>query len=335
MINLDANKKDIQDNMSNHEVSIQIDKVMTPGQLVLKRFLRNKLAILGIFILFFMFLFSFLGPIFSPYEEYELFFEKDGVELKGDTIDFDQEGIKVLVKDPPSLSHWFGTDRDGRDTLTRLMYGGRISLLIGFVVVLIEITLGILLGGIAGYYGGITDNIIMRIVDAFFCIPSLPIMLIISSVLIALDVPQEYKIYYLMFVLGILGWAYVARLVRGQILSLREQEFMIATEATGLRPHKRILKHLIPNVMPQLIVLATLGIGGIILTESALSYLGFGVPFPLASWGNMVNAVTDPMIMKNNLYIWVPPGLFILVTVMGFNFVGDGLRDAFDPKMKR
>lgn len=314
----------------------QVDKVITPGQLVLKRFIRNKLAILGVGIIVIMFLFSFLGPFFSPYGEYEIFFVRDGVELDKEAgIDFDEPGVKVLVKDPPSSRHWLGTDRDGRDTMIRLMYGGRISLLIGFVVVFIELSLGMLFGGIAGYYGGFLDNLIMRIVDIFFCLPSLPIMLIISSVLISLNVPQSYKIYYLMLVLGILGWAYVARLVRGQILSLREQEFMIATEATGLRPAKRIFKHLLPNVMPQLIVLATLGIGGIILTESALSYLGFGVPFPLASWGNMVNAVNDPLILRNNLYIWVPPGVFILMTVMGFNFVGDGLRDAFDPKMKR
>lgn len=321
------------------ETTIEIEKVVTPGQLVMKRFLKNKLAIVGIGIIVAMFIFSFVGPFFSPYGEYSIFFEKGGkeivVESQDDQIDFSQEGVKILVKAPISAKHWLGTDRDGRDVMTRLMYGGRISLIVGFVVVAIELLLGIVLGGIAGYYGGKIDNFIMRIVDVFYCIPSLPIMLILSSIMLTLKVPQQYKIYGLMLVLGFLGWASIARLVRGQILSLREQEFMVATEAIGLRPVRKIYKHLIPNVMPQLIVYATLGIGSIILTESALSYLGMGVPFPLASWGNMVNAVNDPIIMKNYLNIWLPPGICILLTVMAFNFIGDGLRDAFDPKMKR
>ncbi|MCT4686406.1 oligopeptide ABC transporter permease [Vallitalea sp.] len=333
---LEKSKIDINDEqVTSNDREIVVDKIITPGQLVMKRFVRNKLAIIGIVILVSMFLISFIGPFFSPYGEYEIFFQKDGVEFTEDIENYDDENIKVLIKAPPSSKHWLGTDRDGRDTFTRLMYGGRISLVIGFVVVAIELFLGVILGGIAGYFGGKTDNIIMRIVDIFFCIPFLPIVLILSSALITLEVPGSQKIYYLMLVLGILGWASVARLVRGQILSLREQEFMIATEAIGLKPRKRIFKHLIPNVMPQLIVLATLGVGGIILTESALSFLGFGVPFPFASWGNMVSAVTDPIILKKYLYIWIPPGICILATVMGFNFVGDGLRDAFDPKMRR
>ncbi|GMQ56495.1 ABC transporter permease subunit [Vallitalea sediminicola] len=333
---LEKSKIDVEnEQITNNDREIVVDKIITPGQLVMKRFVRNKLAIIGIVILASMFIISFIGPIFSPYGEYEIFFQKDGVELTEDIVNYEDENIKVLIKAPPSSEHWLGTDRDGRDTFTRLMYGGRISLVIGFVVVAIELFFGIILGGIAGYFGGVTDNIIMRIVDIFFCIPFLPIVLILSSALITLAVDGSKKIYYLMLVLGILGWASVARLVRGQILSLREQEFMIATEAIGLKPRKRIFKHLIPNVMPQLIVIATLGVGGIILTESGLSFLGFGVPFPFASWGNMVSAVTDPIILKGYLYIWIPPGICILATVMGFNFVGDGLRDAFDPKMRR
>ncbi|WP_273323350.1 oligopeptide ABC transporter permease [Vallitalea guaymasensis] len=333
---LEKSKIDIEnEQVTDNDREIIVDKIITPGQLVMKRFVRNKLAIIGMVILVSMFLISFIGPFFSPYGEYQIFFQKDGVELTEDIVNYEDKNIKVLIKAPPSSNHWLGTDRDGRDTFTRLMYGGRISLVIGFVVVAIELFFGIILGGIAGYFGGVIDNIIMRIVDIFFCIPFLPIVLILSSVLITLDVDGSKKIYYLMLVLGILGWAGVARLVRGQILSLREQEFMIATEAIGLNPRKRIFKHLIPNVMPQLIVIATLGVGGIILTESGLSFLGFGVPFPFASWGNMVSAVTDPIILKGYLYIWIPPGICILTTVMGFNFVGDGLRDAFDPKMRR
>lgn len=238
-------------------------------------------------------------------------------------------------KAQPSKEHWLGTDAMGLDVLTRLMYGGRISLMVGFIVIFMELILGVLLGGISGYYGGWVDNLIMRIVDVFNCIPSIPVMLILGSVMISLKVPPQDKIYVLMLVLGLLGWPGVARIVRGQILSLREQEFMVAAEATGLRPMRKIFKHLVPNVMPQLIVIATLGIGSVILTESAMSFLGIGLSFPYASWGNMVDAVNDPEIMRNCLNIWVPPGICILLTVMSFNLVGDGLRDAFDPKMKR
>lgn len=323
---------------TNKQKDINLEKIVTPGQLVMKRFLRNKLAIGGVVILLGMFLFSFLGPLFTSYGEYTIFFVKDGIEFNSDDhkgMDPTAEGVKVYNKAEPSKTHWLGTDKDGRDVLVRLMYGGRVSLLIGFVVVGIQLIFGILLGGIAGYYGGKIDNLIMRVVDVFYCIPSLPIMLIISSIMLAYAIPQQYKIYILMLAMGFLGWTGVARIVRGQILSLREQEFMVATEAIGLHPAKRIMKHLIPNVMPQLIVIATMGMGSIILAEAAYSYLGIGVPFPLASWGNMVNTVNDPVIMREYMNIWFPPGFCILLTVLGFNFVGDGLRDAFDPKMKR
>ena len=161
----------------------------------------------------------------------------------------------------PSKAHWLGTDRNGMDMLTRLMYGGRISLIIGFIVVFIETILGVIMGGIAGYFGGWIDGLIMRIVDVFYCIPSMPIIIIIGAAMDAANVPSLKRMIYLMLILGFLGWAGVARLVRGQILSLREQEFMTATEACGIAPSRRIFRHLIPNVMPQLIVYMTMGLG--------------------------------------------------------------------------
>lgn len=317
---------------------VNIERIVTPGQLVMKRFMRNKLALVGVGIIIAMFIFAFVGPLFSPYGEYTIFFEKDGVVFSSEDskgVDTKQDGIKVFNKQSPSKAHWMGTDKDGRDVFTRLMYGGRISLIIGFIVVGFQLVLGVLMGGIAGYYGGRVDNFIMRLVDIFYCLPTLPIMLIVSSIMLAYGIPQESKIYFLMLIMGVLGWASIARLVRAQILSLREQEFMVATEAVGLHPAKRIIKHLIPNVMPQLIVIATMGVGSVILAEAAYSYLGIGVPFPYASWGNMVNVVNDPIILREYVFMWIPPGFCILLTVMGFNFVGDGLRDAFDPKMKR
>ena len=235
----------------------------------------------------------------------------------------------------PSKKHWLGTDGNGMDMLTRLMYGGRISLMIGFVVIIIEGIIGILIGGVSGYFGGWVDTILMRVIDVVICIPAMPLYIIIGSVMDYYKIDPRIRIYALCAILGIVGWPGIARMVRGQILSLREQEFMVATEATGVRISRRIFRHLIPNVIPQLIVIATMGLGDVILMEATLSFLGIGVKFPYASWGNIVNAVNDVYVLTNFWFVWIPAGFLILLTVLGFNFVGDGLRDAFDPKMKR
>ena len=235
----------------------------------------------------------------------------------------------------PSAKHLLGTDKYGMDMLTRLMYGGRVSLMIGFIVIIIETVLGVILGGIAGYFGGWVDNLIMRLVDIFYCIPSMPIILILGAAMDQQRVEPGKRLIYLMLILGILGWAGIARLVRGQILSLREQEFMTATEACGISVKSRIFKHLIPNVIPQLIVNCTMGLGSVIITEATLSFLGLGVKFPFASWGNIINDVNNTHVLTTYWFIWIPAGLLLLLTVLAFNLVGDGLRDAFDPKMKR
>lgn len=235
----------------------------------------------------------------------------------------------------PSLEHWLGTDGNGMDMLTRLMYGGRVSLIIGFIVVFIAAGLGVIMGGISGYFGGWVDNLIMRIVDIFYCLPSMPIIIILGSVMDSLRLDSWTRMIYLMLVLGFLSWPSIARLVRGQILSLREQEFMLATEATGISVPHRIFRHLIPNVMPQLIVSCTMSLGSTIITEATLSFLGLGVKFPFASWGNIISDVNNAYVMTNYWFIWIPAGICLLLTVLGFNFVGDGLRDAFDPKMNR
>lgn len=235
----------------------------------------------------------------------------------------------------PSGTHVLGTDGDGFDVLARVMYGGRISLMVGFVVVSLQILLGVIMGGLAGYYGGWVDNLIMRLVDIFYCLPSMPIMIILGAMMDALRMNTYVRLMIMMAALGIMGWAGVARMVRGQILSLREQEFMVATEATGIRVKDRIFRHLVPNVMPQLIVIASLGIGGTIITESTLSFLGLGVKHPLATWGTIINSVSSASAMAHYPFIWIPVGLLICMTVIAFNFVGDGLRDAYDPKAKR
>lgn len=235
----------------------------------------------------------------------------------------------------PSKTHILGTDGHGMDMLTRLMFGGRISLMVGFVTVILEVLIGVIMGGVAGYFGGWVDTLIMRLVDIFYCIPSLPLYIILGAIMDFWKIDPQLRIFVLCAMLGLLGWAGVARMVRGQILSLREQEFMTAAEALGISTHRRIFVHLIPNVVPQLIVIATMGLGDTILTEATLSFLGLGVKFPYASWGNIINAVNDSYVMTNFWFVWIPAGLLILLTVLGFNFIGDGLRDAFDPKMKR
>jgi peptide/nickel transport system permease protein len=215
------------------------------------------------------------------------------------------------------------------------MYGGRVSLVIGFIVVFISALIGVVLGGVAGYFGKWVDNLIMRLVDVFHCIPSTPLLIILGAAMDGMRLDPQIRMLFLMLILGVLGWPGIARLVRGQILSLREQEFMTAAEAAGLGVSRRIFRHLLPNVIPQLIVTCTASLGSAILTEATLSFLGLGVKFPFASWGNIMNDVSNAHVLTSYWFVWIPAGVCLVLAVLGFNFVGDGLRDAFDPKMKR
>ena len=291
---------------------------------------------------------SFVFPIQQTDDESNPVFDEEGNPVMVDTeitverktneyvLSCDQTTYLIDIYAGPSAQHWFGTDGDGMDILARMMYGGRISLMIGFVVVILETIIGVIMGGMAGFFGRWVDTLIMRLVDIFYCIPTYPILIIMGALFDALKMDPYVRLVWMMVALGVLGWAGIARLVRGQILSLREQEFMIAQEATGMRSSRRIFRHLVPNVMPQLIVNATMSLGSIIITEATLSFLGLGVKHPLATWGNMINSVTGSSeSMLKYTYIWIPVGLLICLTVVAFNFVGDGLRDAFDPKMKQ
>ena len=268
--------------------------------------------------------------------------------LEGRTfrLSFDAAGKQWLIKEhsdtlvwdayaSPSRAHPLGTDKNGMDMLTRLMYGGRVSLTIGFVVVAISALLGGLVGGVAGYFGGWTDWALMRLVDVFYCVPTTPLLIILGAAMDGMRLPAQTRMLFLMLTLGFLGWPELARLVRGQILSLREQEFMVAAEAAGLSASRRIFRHLLPNVTPQLIVTGTGQLGSAILTEATLSFLGLGVKFPFASWGNIMNDVGSIHVLTSYWFVWIPAGLCLMLAVLGFNFVGDGLRDAFDPRMRR
>ena len=220
------------------------------------------------------------------------------------------------------------------------MYGGRISLTISFLSVFLTTIIGIIFGGLAGYFGGKVDSVIMRICDILMCLPGVPILLIVGTLYNGLSetmgLPVFYRIYFLMAFLTLISWPGIARLVRGQILSLREQEYMVAAEAMGYSTSRKIFKHLLPNVLPQLIVAMTLSLGSTILYEATLSYLNLGVPAPNAAWGTMINIISEsPEVLQYYFNVWGPPGICIILAVLGFNFLGDGLRDALDPKMRR
>lgn len=322
-------------------------KEISPFRLVMRRFFRSKLSIVGIVMIVFLFVFSFIGPLFCKWGEDQVdntptefslvhiytYTDEDGNEVEV-LEDFTYIG-KINTYAEPSADHLLGTDEKGFDVFVRLMYGGRISLLIGFIVVILETIIGIVLGGLAGYFGGWVDQLIMRIVDIFTCIPTLPILLIASAVIDSWGLEADQQIYVLMAIITLFSWSGVARLVRGQIISLREQEYMVATEVMGLPTWRKIFKHLIPNVMPQLIVSMTLGLGSVILYEATLSYLGLGVQLPKAAWGTMIAQVNDPIIFQYHMNVWFPAGILIVIAVLGFNFVGDGLRDAMDPKARK
>lgn len=329
-------------------------KTLSPAAVVAKRFFRSKLSMFGLVTLIVLFLFSFVGPLFgsvtdaiwlqdevdnNPGKFIELYTSYTYTDANGElqtAYGYTLTQNSFNFDGPISEDHILGTDKNGYDIFSRMMYGGRISLTLGFVVVILQTLLGIVLGGLAGYFGKWVDMLIMRIVDIFACIPTLPIMLIISYMLDANGMQAMPRLYVMMAMLTLIGWAGVARMVRGQILSLREQEFMMAAEATGLSLWRKLFKHLLPNVLPQLIVSMTLGLGNVILTEATLGFLGLGVPQEYATWGNMINVLTTEVSYWGQYpNQWVPVGICIVLAVLAFNFVGDGLRDAFDPKMKR
>ncbi|MCG7410298.1 ABC transporter permease [Paenibacillus sp. ACRRX] len=289
-------------------------KPASPWTLAFRQLRRNKTAMSGLIVIILMFLICFIGPFFSPYSLETM----SGASNKG-----------------PSASHWLGTDKLGRDILLRVMLAGRISLLVGLVAMMVSVAIGSTLGALAGYYRGWVDTIIMRFADIMLSIPALPLLIILGAVLSDIQVPPDQRIYLVMFLLGFMSWPGLARLVRGQILTLREQEFMQAAEVLGLRDKRKIFRHLIPNTIPIIIVVATLSVAGAILMESVLSYLGIGVVPPTPSWGNMISAANNLIDFKKRPWLWIPPGVCIFMTVIAINVIGDGLRDALDPKMKK
>ncbi|WP_235775264.1 MULTISPECIES: oligopeptide ABC transporter permease [Paenibacillus] len=281
----------------------------------LRKLLHNKLAVAGFAVVVFMFILCFIGPLFSPYTDNKIHMN--------------------LMNKAPSLKHWLGTDALGRDIMTRVMQAGRISLTVGLASMVLSVFLGALLGAISGYYRGIADQIIMRIADLLMTVPNLPLLFIFGAMLSEWKVPTDYRMYIVMLMLSVVNWPGMARMVRGQMLSLREREFMQAAEVLGLRDRRKLVGHLLPNIVPLLIVMATLNIGGSILSESVLSFFGLGVMPPTPTWGNMIDAANNMIDFQDHPWLWIPPGVSIFATVIAINIFGDGLRDVLDPKQKR
>jgi peptide/nickel transport system permease protein len=276
-------------------------------RIAVRHFRKSRLALAGLALIALLYLIALLAPLIAPYDPIA------------------QENVIATSYLPPSPLHWLGTDRFGRDVLTRILYGARISLAIGFVATAISVTLGTLLGAIAGYFGGKTDSAIMRFTDMVLAFPRLVLLIMI----VALFSPS---IAVIITVLGLTQWPNTTRIVRGDVLSLREREFIQAARALGLSGRRIILRHLIPNVLAPVIVTATLGIGNTIVLEAGLSFLGLGVQPPTPSWGNMVADGRDNLI--GAWWVATFPGLIIVLTVLAFNLVGDGLRDALDPRLR-
>ena len=276
----------------------------SPAALASRRFRRHHQAVLGLALLSAVTVVAVLTPILAP-------FDPDAMNLSTG---------RLLA---PSATNWMGTDALGRDLLSRVLYGARISLIIGFLAVSIAITLGTAIGAVAGYAGGWVDAILMRIVDLFLSFPRLVLLITVVAVF-------QPSIPLIVIVLGLTGWMGVSRLVRGQVLSVREREYVQAAHALGYGPGRVLGRHILPNVLTPVIVAATLGIGNAILAEAALSFLGLGVQPPTASWGNIIQSGGDRIL--DAWWISTFPGLAIVLTVMSFNLVGDGLRDALDPR---
>jgi peptide/nickel transport system permease protein len=301
----------MEDKKINYEKTTQATNIVGPWRIAWDRFKKNKTAMFGGILFIIIVLLCIFVPVFSRF------------------------GINDFILDqkkmPPSSEYWLGTDEQGRDVFLRLFLGGRTSLIVGMIAAGFTVIIGATIGGIAGYYGGTVDNILMRFAEIVYSIPFTPTVITISGALM-FSVESKYKMYIVMFLIGILSWPGLARMVRGQILSLREQEFMQATEILGLSTRSRIARHLLPNTFAYIIVSATLGMAGAILTEASLSYLGLGVTPPTPTWGNMIERARNSDVFRNMQWLWVPPGVMIMLTVLSINLLGEGLRDAFDPK---
>ncbi len=280
-------------------------EAVSPSQQAWRRFRRHPLAVIGLGFFALTLLLTLGAPLIEryPYAELNL---RDKFQA-------------------PSTAHWLGTDRVGRDIWSRLLHGGRVSILVGVSAAAMTIVIGTLLGTVSGFYGGRIDMVIMRFTDVVMTFPGVVIILTVATFL-------GPSILNVILLIGLFGWMGTARLVRGQVLSLREQQFVLAARSIGVREQRIIFSHILPGVLAPLLASVTFAINGGILLEAGLSFLGVGIPLPTPSWGNMLETARSLDVLQDGPWIWMPPATIILITVLNINFIGDGLRDAFDPK---
>lgn len=292
------------------------ERSLSPWQIARKKYLKNKLAMISTFFIILVTLMSFSAPFIASY--------------LSPLPDVSKVNIGAMNIQPNS-EHLLGTDKSGRDVLTRLFYGGRISLLVGFSATLIVITFGTIVGALAGFFGGFIDNILMRFTDFVLNFPFLVFVIVLNTILYGI----VDGLWVLIMVIGALSWGGVARLVRSKVLAEKENEYIMAALSIGCSPFKVITKHLLPNVVSTIIVQGTLIFATMIVIESALSYLGFGVPQATPSWGNMLSSANEPDVLQGKPWIWMPPAIIITLTILSINFIGEGLKDALNPKSLR
>jgi peptide/nickel transport system permease protein len=295
------------------QTSVQVKPVksMSPWAIARRKFVKNKLAMTSLFFLIFVTIVSFLAPYIL-------------------TTDITRINIgQMSLK--PSAEHWLGTDKSGRDVFTRLLYGGRVSLLVGISCTFFVIVFGTIVGSVSGYFGGRIDSMLMRFTDFVLNFPFLVFVIVLGTIFFG----KLNGLWVLIIVISVLSWGGVARIVRSKILAEKENEYILAAVSIGCSPFKVIIKHLIPNVLSTIIVQATLLFAGMIVAESGLSYLGFGVPAEIPSWGNMLSFAREPDVLQGKPWIWIPPALAITLTILAINFVGEGLKDAFNPRSRR
>ncbi|MEH7481512.1 oligopeptide ABC transporter permease [Neobacillus drentensis] len=286
-------------------------KSLSPFAIARKKFVKNKLAMVSFIFLLIVTIVSILAPFIT-------------------TADITRINIGQMSLEP-SGDHWLGTDKAGRDVFTRLLYGGRISLLVGMSCTLFVIILGTLIGSISGYFGGTVDSILMRFTDFILNFPFLVFVIVLNAILFG----KVNGLWVLIGTISLLSWGGIARIVRSKILAEKENEYITAAISIGCSPAKVIMKHLLPNILSTIIVQATITFATMIVAETGLSFLGFGVPQEIPSWGNMLNSANEPDVLQFKLWIWVPPALIITITILSINFIGEGLKDAFNPKSKR
>jgi len=273
-------------------------------QMVLRRFLKHKMAVAGVCVISVLVLCSLFAPVIAPHDPYQV--------------------TTVFGAQPTSLN-WFGTDQVGRDVLSRLIYAARVSLVVGIGTTVISIVIGTLLGLLSGYFGGKIDMIVMRITDVFMSFPQMMLILVVVSIV-------GPGLLNIIVILGLLGWPSVARLVRGSVLSVKENDYIKSAVALGFSTPRILFLHILPNVMAPILVNATFGIANAIIVEASLSFLGLGVQPPTASWGNMLTDAQTLSVLTSKPWLWLPPGILIIASVLSVNFIGDGLRDALDPR---